>query len=145
LIVFAFAALILAGCSEGGGNSSLRARINNGAPAAAEAATPAPTPAPTETPDFSDAQPVLQPTPAPVIVEVTRLVPATVQVEVTRQVINVQTQVIVVTPQPAVCDPRTPAPTIALDATDVAAGVVLRGQWWPCASQTAVAAGEVRP
>jgi hypothetical protein len=47
------------------------------------------------------------------------------------------------TPQPAQigasCDTLTPAPTIQLDDSDRAAGVVLRGQWQPCAAQTAQA------
>lgn len=126
LAMILIAAMLLAGCGEGGGSSSLRSRINAGAPAR----TPAPTPAPSETPDI-----------APQMVEVTRIVeiaqpaqvievPATVVV--TREIVQVQLVEVTSTPQPVpTCDPRTPAPTIALDASDMTAGVVLRGQW-PC-------------
>ncbi len=70
-------------------------------------------------------------TPTPQVVEVTRIVE------------------VVTTPQPAAqigapCDAAQPMPTIALDDADRAAGVVLRGQWQPCAYQTA-AASEVQP
>jgi hypothetical protein len=39
----------------------------------------------------------------------------------------------------ATCDTAQPMPTIQLDDSDRAAGVVLRGQWQPCAAQTAQA------
>lgn len=136
LIVFVFAALVLTGCgSEGGGASSLRSRINGSASSALTAATPRPS----ETPDFGNAQPAMTaPTPAPVVreVEVTREtvreVPVVQTVEVPVVQESVREVVVTATPEPApTCDPRTPAPTVALDESDRAAGVILRGQW-PC-------------
>lgn len=131
IAVMLIALLILAGCAGGGGSGDdYAARLRGDTSTNTAQAAPQPT----ETPDFNNAQPALQP--ATVIVEVTREtvreVPATVevQIEVTREVVQVQQIEVTSTPQPVpTCDPRTPAPTIALDATDVASGVVLRGQW----------------
>lgn len=128
-------ALVLAACSDTGNGAtvqSLRAAAGIQSTSPAPAATATPAPLPTETPDF---QPDAITPPAQVIevpVEVTRIVPATVEVEVTREVVQVQQVEVTATPQPVpTCDPRTPAPTIALDESDRAAGVVMRGQW-PC-------------
>lgn len=135
LIVFVFAAMVLAGCGDGSANSDELRRLagtNMPQQAARQVAQP-PTPRPTETPDLSDAQPALQPAAAPQIVEVTRIVPATVEVPVTERI------VVTATPQPPTCN--TMAVVLPLDATDVAAGVVMRGAMSPCAHATAQAAG----
>lgn len=133
------AVMLLAGCSDGGGANSdeLRRLAGTNMPQPAQAQQATPPPRPTETPDFGDAQPAMvapnvAPTPEPQIVYQQIQQPATIIVRETVVVESVREVVVTATPQPqAMCDPRTPAPTIALDASDVAAGVVLRGQW-PC-------------
>jgi hypothetical protein len=150
---------LMTGCGDGagGGSSSaaaLRAQFGagSGVDNNAETTQPAtPTPpaqiSPTETPDM---QPAQIEAPAQVI-EVTRIVevaqPAQV-IEVTREVQTISVQVIEVTPQPATlpaCDPNVPQPTIALDAQDIAAGVVMRGTGCLWVIQTAEAAQAVQP
>lgn len=138
LFIVSMLAGVLAGCGSGD-NSAIRALAGAGAQSM-PAPTAQPTPLATETPDIAP-QTFIQPAAQAQVIEVTRIVPATVEVEVTREV--VQMQQIVITPQPTPCDPRTPAPTIALDATDVAAGVILRGQW-PCYDPQQLGA-EVQP
>lgn len=131
LIVFALAGMLLAtGCSNADGSSVQSLRAAAGLIATPQASPPTqPPPAPPQPTETPPAISVEMPQP-PQVIEVTREVLATIQVEVTHVIV----QEIQVTPQPTAapaCDPRTPAPTIALDATDVAAGVVLRGVW-PC-------------
>lgn len=129
-------ALMLSACSDTGNGATVQSlRAAAGVQSTSPAATATPAPLPTETPDIAP-QTFIQPAPPAqmieVPVEVTRIVPATVEVEVTREVVQVQQVEVTATPQPVpTCDPRTPAPTIALDESDRAAGVVLRGQW-PC-------------
>jgi hypothetical protein len=116
-------AMMLAACSSDGGSQVGRLARQGIQPEAPATAIPQ-APAPTETPDFGDPQPVM--TAQPLFIEVTRQVVDVQEVEATRIV------VVTATPQPSpTCDPRTPAPTVALDATDIAAGVILRGVW-PC-------------
>jgi hypothetical protein len=143
-------ALMLAGCATGGGGSVDRMRQMVGGQQSAQlAAQPTPPPTqpaqimPTETPDFSNAQTAMQaqPTAAPVYIEVTRQV-----IDVQLQQVEV-TRIVEVTPTPPAvqigapaCDTAQPMPTVQLDESDIAAGVVLRGQWQPCAYATAQAA-----
>lgn len=143
LAMILIAAMLLAGCSDGGGANSdeLRRLAGTNMPQPVQSQQATPPPRPTETPDFGDAQPAMvapnvapnvAPTPAPQIVYQQVEQPATVIVRETVVVESVREVVVTATPQPqAMCDPRTPAPTISLDASDTAAGVVLRGQW-PC-------------
>lgn len=151
LIVFALAGVLLAtGCSNADGNSVQSLRAAAGVTAQASPPTqppeqlpPAP-PQPTETPPAISVEMPQPPQVIEVTREIVREVPATVQVEVTRVIV----QEIQITPQPAQVDCNTlaltPMPTIQLDESDIAAGVVLRGQWQPCAYETAVAY-EVQP
>jgi predicted small secreted protein len=131
-------ALVLSACNSTDGASVQDLRAAAGIPstssgqvqatATTEPATATPAPLPTDTPDLQPETIAALATPQPVIVEVTRETVQQQLVEVTR-IVQVE-----VTPQPSAqptCDPRTPAPTVALDESDRAAGVVLRGQW-PC-------------
>lgn len=125
VLAIVLAMLLLSGCSSSGGGVVATAEAM-GTRIPGAGGKPSATPFPTQPP----AAQVIEATRE---VEVTRIVEATV--EVVREV------PVVVTPTPDVagfeqptgapCDPRTPQPTIQLDATDIAAGVVLRGQGCP--------------
>jgi hypothetical protein len=136
LIVFALAGMLLAtGCSNVDGQSVQSLRAAAGIVATPQASPPtAPPPQPTET---------AQPQPAQILpTETPDIEPQAEPQSFTQpaQVIETATAVVVlatVTPQPAAapqvptCDPNVPQPTIALDGSDRAAGVVLRGQTCP--------------
>lgn len=87
----AFAALLagalLAACSNTDGSSVQSLRAAAGIEATAPAPTAQPTPQPTDTPDIAP-QTFTQPAQTAQVIEVTRIVPATVQVEVTRVVVQ---------------------------------------------------------
>lgn len=137
------ALLLLAGCSEGGGSSSLRSRIN-GAQAAGTVA-PRPTQvssqSPTETPDFGNAQPAMTaptiaPTPEPQIIYqqvqqlATVIVRETVEVPVERVVVVTATPAVRATngvtgyADSSVCDMSQPQPTPRVGDVDHVIGCV---------------------
>jgi hypothetical protein len=142
LIVCALAGLLLAACSGDGSESGLKARINANAAQPTPQAQTLQKAVPTETPDFAQAQPALQPTPQPVQ-QAQEIVTqwATVVVE---QTVVVERVVEVTVQSAAFIDcvmlARTPMPTVALDAQDIEAGVVMRGGIQPCAMATAISA-----
>lgn len=119
LLLVASSTLVACGSTSGNYGDDLR-RLAGVTPTVAP---PTLTPAilPTETPDLQ----TQTPTPAPVEVTSTPDLPE--ESPVTLAKID---QVVEATVTPA-CNALTPAPTVALDATDIATGVIVRGHW-PC-------------
>lgn len=109
LLLVASSTLVACGSASGNYGDDLR-RLAGVTPTVAPP-TSSPAIWPTETPDLQ----TQTPTPAPV--------------EVTATLAKIG-QVVAATVTPA-CNVLTPAPTVALDATDIATGVIIRGDW-PC-------------
>lgn len=118
LLLVASATLVACGSASGDYGNDLR-RLAGVTPDAPPTSTPAILP--TETPDL----PTQTPTPAPVAITST----PDISVEMPATLAKID-QVVEATSTPA-CNVLTPAPTVALDATDIATGVIVKGGW-PC-------------